>query len=88
MAEYARATRLVPQARQNILDKLPLQQRVKAALHEVMYAETRAQARVAITRFATEYGAKYPKAVTTLEKDANVLLRFPPSIGSTSGPQT
>jgi len=62
----------------NILDKLPkrLQPRVKAALHEVMYAETRAQAREAITRFATEYGAKYPKAVTTLEKDADVLLTF------------
>jgi hypothetical protein len=54
----------------NILDKLPkrLQPRVKAALCEVMYAETREQAREAVTRFATEYGAKYPKAVTTLEK--------------------
>ena len=62
----------------NILDKLPkrLQQRVKAVLHEVMYAETREQAREAITRFATEYGPKYPKAVTTLEKDADVLLTF------------
>jgi hypothetical protein len=30
-----------------------LQRRVKAALHEVMYAETREQAREAITRFAT-----------------------------------
>jgi transposase-like protein len=58
----------------NILDKLPkrLQPRVKAALHEVMYAETRAQAREAVT----EYGAKYPKAVTTLEKDADALLTF------------
>ena len=26
--------------------------------------------------FATEYGAKYPKAVTTLEKDADMLLTF------------
>jgi putative transposase len=62
----------------NILDKLPrrLQLRVKAALHEVMYAETREQAREAITRFATEYGPKYPKAVTTLEKDADALLTF------------
>ena len=62
----------------NILDKLPkrLQPRVKAALHEVMYAETRAQARLAITGFATEYGAKYPKAVSTLENDADVLLTF------------
>jgi transposase-like protein len=62
----------------NILDKLPrrLQPRAKATLHEVMYAETRAHAREAITRFATEYGAKYPKAVTTLEQDADVLLTF------------
>src|SRR5690349_5976818 len=62
----------------NILDKLPkrLQPRVKAALHEVMYAESCEQAREAVTRFATEYGAKYPKAVTTLEKDADVLLTF------------
>jgi putative transposase len=62
----------------NILDKLPkrLQPRVKAALHEVMYAETRAQAREAVTQFAAEYGAKYPKAVTALEKDTNALLTF------------
>jgi len=62
----------------NILDKLPkrLQPRVKAALHEVMYAETRAQGREAVKRFATDYGPKYPKAVTTLEKDADVLLTF------------
>ena len=46
------------------------QPRVKAALHEVMYAETRDQAREAITRFAP----KCPKAVTTVEKDADVLL--------------
>jgi transposase-like protein len=62
----------------NILDKLPrrLQPRVKTALHEVMYAETREQAHEAITRFAAEFGAKYPKAVTTLEQDAEVLLTF------------
>jgi len=62
----------------NILDKLPkrLQPRVRAALHEVMYAETRTQAREGVTRFASEYGAKYPKAVTTLEKDADMLLTF------------
>jgi putative transposase len=41
-----------------------------------MYAETRDQAREVITRFSTEYGAKYPKAATTLEKDADVLLTF------------
>jgi hypothetical protein len=46
------------------------------ALSEVMYAETREQARVAITRFAAEHGAKYPKAVTALEQDADTLLTF------------
>jgi Transposase, Mutator family len=47
----------------NILDKLPkrLQPRVKPALHEVMYAETRAQAREVAQRFATEHGPKYPE---------------------------
>src|SRR5262245_44958704 len=62
----------------SILDKLPkrLQPHVKAALHEVMYAGTREQAREAITRFGIEYGPKYPKAVATLEKDASALLTF------------
>ena len=62
----------------NVLDKLPkrLQPRVKAALREVMYAESRGHAREAITRFAAEYGAKYPKAATTLEQDADALLTF------------
>jgi hypothetical protein len=41
-----------------------------------MYAETYAQAREAITRFAAEYGAKYPKAVTALEQDAEAPLTF------------
>ena len=77
----------------NILDKLPkqLQPRVKAALHEVMYADTRAQAREAVARFVADYGAKYPKAVTTLEKDAHVLLTFfdfPPRTGSISARRT
>jgi putative transposase len=65
----------------NILDKLPrrLQPRVKAALHEVMYAETREQARAAAQRFAAEYGPKYPKAVETGEgrRRAAHLLRLP-----------
>jgi transposase-like protein len=41
-----------------------------------MYAETHEQAREAVQRFVSEYGAKYPKAVATLEKDADVLLTF------------
>jgi len=61
----------------NILDKLPkrLQPRVKTALCEVMYAETREQARDAMRQFATEYGAKYPKAVATLNKDTDACSR-------------
>jgi hypothetical protein len=49
---------------------------VKAALHEVMYAETRAQARRAISRLAEDYGPKYVTEVTTLEKDTDALLTF------------
>src|SRR5215475_12142916 len=40
------------------------------------YADTRAQARDAIAQFAAEYRAKYPKAATALELDADALLTF------------
>jgi putative transposase len=62
----------------SILDELPkrLQLRVKAALREVMYSETRAQVREAVRRFAVEYGPQYPEALMTLEKGADVLLTF------------
>src|SRR5262245_26078357 len=50
--------------------------RAAGLVPQAMYSETREQARKAITRFAGEDGAKYPKAVTTLEKDANALLTF------------
>jgi transposase-like protein len=60
----------------NVLDKLPrsLQPRAKQALHEMMYAETRAGAAREITRFTQEYGAKYPKAVASLTVDQDRLL--------------
>jgi transposase-like protein len=32
--------------------------------------------REAVRRFAVEYGPKYPEALMTLEKDADVLLTF------------
>ncbi len=62
----------------NVLDKLPkrLQPRAEEALHEIMYAATRAEARAAIQRFREEYGAKYPKAVASLEEAAEELLTF------------
>jgi transposase-like protein len=62
----------------NILDKLPksLQPRAKRALHEIVYAETRAAAEREIARFAREYGAKYPKAVGSLTVDHDRLLTY------------
>ena len=52
----------------NVLDKLPkrLQPRAKRALHEMMYAESRAECEAAKLRFEAEYQAKYPKAVESL----------------------
>jgi len=62
----------------NVLDKLPkgLQPKAKRALHEIMNAETRAQAELLIERFADEYRAKYPKAVESLRRDEEKLLTF------------
>jgi putative transposase len=55
----------------NVLDALPkrLQPRAKTALHEVMEAPTRADARQALERFRGEFDAKYPKAVAKLDRD-------------------
>jgi transposase-like protein len=62
----------------NVLDKLPkrLHAKAKAALHEIMRAETRKAAQQAIARFEGDYGAKYPKAVASLRRDAELLLSF------------
>ncbi len=62
----------------NVLDKLPqtLQPRAKQALHEIMYAETRARAQHEIGRFAQEYGVKYPKAVASLTVDQDRVLTY------------
>ena len=62
----------------NVLDKLPkrLQPRAKQALHEIMYAETRAAAEEEIARFVQEYDAKYPKAVASLTTDQDRLLAY------------
>jgi putative transposase len=62
----------------NILDKLPkrLQAAAKEKLHDVMYAETRADALTAIAAFATAYGTAHPKAVKCLEEDKDTLLAF------------
>jgi transposase-like protein len=62
----------------NVLDKLPkrLQPRAKQMLREIMYAPDRESALEEITRFSTEYGARYPKVVETLTKDQDRLLTF------------
>ncbi len=62
----------------NVLDKLPkrLHAKAKAALHDIMRAETRKAAQEEIKRFARDYGAKYPKAVASLRRDEPELLAF------------
>ena len=60
----------------NVLDAVPtsLQPKVKAALHNIMNAEDKPAAQLAINQFAATYGAKYPKAVDKVLKDREVLL--------------
>jgi putative transposase len=62
----------------NVLDKLPkrLQGRAKRTLHEIMYAETRAQAEQGTEAFVAEFSPKYEKAVDCLIKDREALLAF------------
>src|SRR5271165_4499350 len=62
----------------NVLDKLPqrLQPRAKRALHELMYAERRADCEAARSRFEAEYQAKYPKAVESLTAHWKRLVTF------------
>ncbi|MGH8573360.1 MAG: transposase, partial [Gammaproteobacteria bacterium] len=77
----------------NVLDKLPkrLQGRAKRALHEIMYAETRAQAEQGIEAFVAEFSPKYEKAVDCLIKDREAMLAFfdcPAGTGSICGRAT
>ncbi len=62
----------------NVLDKLPkrLHAKAKAALHEIMRAESREAAQQAIGRFEADYRAKYPKSVASLRRDEAELLAF------------
>jgi len=55
----------------NVLDKLPkrLQARAKAQLHEIMNAPTEKAAKEEKKKFEREFGAKYPKAVDSLNRD-------------------
>ena len=62
----------------NVLDKLPqrLQPRAKRALHEMMYAECRADCEAARERFEAEYQPKYSKAVESLTANWERLVTF------------
>ena len=62
----------------NVLDKLPkrLQPRAKDLLREAMQAPDRASAEETIARFAREYEAAYPKAVSCLTEGQEHLLTF------------
>src|SRR6202163_4641242 len=77
----------------NVLDKLPprLQPRAERALHEMMYAEGRADCETARARFAAEFQPKYAKAVESLTANWERLVlssTFPTSIGSICVPPT
>src|SRR6202162_2003652 len=62
----------------NVLDKLPqrLQPRAKRTLHEMMYAECRADCETARARFAAEFQPKYAKAVESLTANWERLVTF------------
>jgi transposase-like protein len=62
----------------NVLDKLParLQPRGKEMLNGIMKADKKSAAEKLMREFSDEFGAKYPKAAETLEKDRDVLLTF------------
>jgi len=77
----------------NVLDKLPqrLQPRAKRALHEMMYAQSRAECEAARLRFAAEYQAKYPKAWSRWLPAGSAWLPSStsrPNTGSTCAPPT
>ncbi|MGH3811836.1 MAG: IS256 family transposase [Pseudonocardiaceae bacterium] len=62
----------------NVLNCLPksAQPGAKAALAEIWNAEDMGHAEQAATRFAADYGAKWPKAVAKITDDLDVLLAF------------
>ena len=64
--------------RGNVLDKLPnrLQPTATRALHDILAAETRAQAEDHRDTFVAEYEATYPKAAACLATDREALLTF------------
>ncbi len=74
----ARAQRCWVHKIANVLDALPkrVQPKAKRALHEIMEAETRADADRALASFRGEFAAKWPKAYEKLERDRDALFTF------------
>lgn len=62
----------------NVLDPLPksVHGRAKAAIMEITEAEDKKHAERAIEEFASEFGAKWPKAVSKIVEDKDALLTF------------
>jgi transposase-like protein len=62
----------------NVLDSLPksVHGRAKAAIKEITEAEDKTHAEGAIEEFASEFGAKWPKAVSKIVEDKDALLTF------------
>jgi putative transposase len=62
----------------NVIDALPkrLQPRAKGLLNEIIEAPTRKDANHALEVFREEYGAKYPKALSKLDRDWKPLTAF------------
>ena len=60
----------------NVLDKLPNKQQPKAksSLHAMMNAATKTECEKLMATFATDYEAKYPKAVKSLQTEADKLM--------------
>jgi transposase-like protein len=60
----------------NVLDKVKKvdQQKVKAGLHQIMYAKNIIKARSAARKFADRWKSQYPKAVKCLRNDLDQLL--------------
>jgi transposase-like protein len=60
------------------LDSLPksVQRRAKEAIKEISCAENKREASKAIEAFASEFGAKWPKAVSKIACEKEALLAF------------
>ena len=62
----------------NTLDCLPksVHARAKVAIKEITHAENKKEATKAIEEFASEFGAKLPKAVSRIVEDKDALLTY------------